>query len=205
MLTDYALAAVTLFFAVLLFRVALLHQQMSVWLWATAFVATALAAMVGGTFHGIARYPRYMEGAIGRLLWKATVYSVGLASFFMLAGAIIAAVSPPLRQWLLAAVVLKFMVYVVWMATHNDFRYVIYDYAPAMLGILILQAIGGYSKGSESASWIIAGILVSFIAAGVQQSRFMLHRNFSHNDLYHVIQMGAIYLLYKGGCLLKDW
>ncbi len=202
MLTDYTLAAVTLLLAVSLFRLALLGQQISVWLWAAAFVATAVAAIFGGTSHGFALY---LGEAAKTILWKATVYTTGLVSFFMLSGAIMASVPRPLRPWLLAATGLKFLLYGTWMVKHNDFRYVIYDYAPAMFGVLILQAIVAYGWRDESAGWIIAGILVSFVAAGIQQSRFKLHKNFNHNDLYHVVQTGAIYLLYKGGCLLKDW
>ncbi len=52
MLTDYLLAALSLFFGVLLIRVARLRSQRSVWLWAAALVATATASFVGGTFHG---------------------------------------------------------------------------------------------------------------------------------------------------------
>jgi peptidoglycan/LPS O-acetylase OafA/YrhL len=90
------------------------------------------------------------------------------------------------------------------MATHDEFRYVIYDYAPAMFGVLILQAYAYFGRREASVKWITAGILVSFAAAGIQQSGFTLHQNFNYNDLYHVIQMGAIYLLYKGALLLND-
>ncbi len=52
--------------------------------------------------------------------------------------------------------------------------------------------------------WTAAGVAVSFAAAAVQQSGLALHRHFNHNDLYHVIQMGGLYLLYRGGLLLRD-
>jgi hypothetical protein len=42
---------------------------------------------------------------------------------------------------------------------------------------------------------------VSVLAALVQQSGLTLHRNFNHNDLYHVIQLVALWLLYRGGKL----
>jgi hypothetical protein len=50
----------------------------------------------------------------------------------------------------------------------------------------------------------VAGVMVSFAAAGVQQSGFALHQHFNHNDLYHVIQMAGVYLLYRGGRLLRS-
>jgi hypothetical protein len=33
----------------------------------------------------------------------------------------------------------------------------------------------------------------------VQMSGFALHRHFNHNDLYHVIQIVALWLLHLGG------
>jgi hypothetical protein len=105
------------------------------------------------------------------------------------------------RQALLAAGVLKFAVYAVWIANHDAFLYAILDYAPAMLYVLALQARAWFHR-EESGRWIVAGILVSFAGAGVQQSGFTIHQHFNHNDLYHVIQMVGIYLLYRGGRLL---
>ncbi len=42
------------------------------------------------------------------------------------------------------------------------------------------------------------------LAALAQASGVALHRHFNHNDLYHVIQMAALYAFYRGGALLVD-
>jgi hypothetical protein len=199
MVTDYLLALLTIYFAVRLLKRE--TGQRSVGLWSAAFFATAFAAIVGGTSHGFALYlSDFWQTAI----WKATVYSIGVASFCMLAGSVIAAIKPPLQKCLVAAAAAQFLVYAVWMINHDDFKYVIYDYAPAMLAVLILQTHSHLRSRDPAARWIIAGVLISFFAAGVQQSGFTLHRHFNHNDLYHVIQMAAIYLLFRGANLLRD-
>jgi len=41
--------------------------------------------------------------------------------------------------------------------------------------------------------------LVSLAASWVQVMRISLHENFNHNDLFHVIQMLGMYLMYRGG------
>ena len=46
--------------------------------------------------------------------------------------------------------------------------------------------------------------MVSFVAAAVQVSGVAIHQQFNHNDLYHVIQMGGMYLFYRGALLLTD-
>jgi hypothetical protein len=43
---------------------------------------------------------------------------------------------------------------------------------------------------------MLAGVSLSAVAAGIQQSGVAIHRHFNHNDLYHVVQAVAIWLLY---------
>jgi hypothetical protein len=52
--------------------------------------------------------------------------------------------------------------------------------------------------------WILAGVAVCVVAALVQASGFALHRHFNHNDLYHLIQIAAMALLYRGARRLRD-
>ena len=94
---------------------------------------------------------------------------------------------------------MKLVVYMRWMITHNDFLYVIADYGLTLLivGIVMLTRRG------PATPWVIGSIVVSVIGALVQQSGFALHRHFNHNDLYHVIQLVALWLLYRGGTLMN--
>ena len=201
LITDYLLGLVTFALALRLFKQSGGQPQNSIRLWSGALTAAAIAAFLGGSSHGFAlHFSDFAKVAI----WKATVYSIGLASFFMLSGTLFAAIANPLRKLLLGLVLLKFLIYAGWMVSHDEFKYVIFDYAPAMLSVVLLQ-LYAYSKWKhKSAPWLIAGVVVSFAAAGIQMSGFTLHQHFNHNDLYHVIQMGAIFLLYRGAGLLKD-
>ncbi len=51
---------------------------------------------------------------------------------------------------------------------------------------------------------ILAGIAVSIAGAAVQASGLRLHEHFNHNDLYHVIQIAAMVLFYRGARRLTD-
>ena len=62
----------------------------------------------------------------------------------------------------------------------------------------------GITRHAMSALWMAGGMLVSFMAAAVQVNGVALHDHFNHNHLYHVIQMGGMYLFYRGALLLKD-
>jgi len=200
MATDYLLAAVTAILAIKLWRGHTTSQR-SQKLWAGALIATALAAFVGGTSHGFALYFNDIAKAA---IWKITVYSIGIASLLMLSGTIIGSITGRWRNGLLIVAVLHFLIYAVWMITHNDFKYVIFDYVPAMLAIVLLQSYALVKRRAASAKWLIAGVLVSFAAAGIQQSGIALHQHFNYNDIYHIVQIGGIYLLYRGARLLTD-
>jgi hypothetical protein len=201
MFTDYLLAGWTLALAGKLYLGFRRHGQRSVALWAAALLFTSLASLAGGSYHG---FQLHLSGLQQQILWKTVVYSVGLTSFCFLAGTVLAFASGWWRKVLLLAAGGQFLVYAVWMATHNDFLYIIYDYAPAMATVLILALLSLRGFSREAARWLIVGVVGSFAAAGVQQSGFALHQHFNHNDIYHVLQMGAVYFLYRGASLLRD-
>jgi len=179
--TDYALAAVTGWLSVLLFR----STQRSQRFWAIAFAALALGAFLGGTWHGFVQ---------SNLLWKATVLSVGVASFGMVVGSANAATRGKLLP-ILAAI--KLAIYSGWMLFNDAFIFVVVDTAIAFAVVAALHLW-------KWNGWIVAGIAVSIVAALVQASGLALHQHFNHNDLYHVIQIAAMALLYRGARQLKD-
>ena len=170
-------------------------------LWGAAFLALALAAAAGGTAHGF----RETLGAIGYgWVWKLTTFSVGIGGAALLSAAVLARLGGAARLAVLALVVAKLAIYLAWMSVHDGFVYVIYDYAPSLLAVVLLMAWPGRGGPLPGAGWAAAGVAVSFLAAAVQASGLTLHRHFNHNDLYHVIQMGGFYLLYRGGLLVRD-
>jgi hypothetical protein len=176
-ITDYMMGAAAAWFS---FR--LWHAQQKPW--SLAFLFTSLASFLGGSFHGFGLTE----------LWKPTVYCVGLASMFLLIGA---------KPVLTPLAVAKFMVFATWMVFHDDFKYVIIDYGISMLTVAVLQSVAWFSDRAESAPWVVGSICVSIAGAVIQQMEIGIHRHFNHNDLYHVIQIFALWLLYRGGLLLN--
>ena len=175
--TDYLLTIAAMVFAIRLWRT---NRQ-----WALAFLFTALGSFFGGTYHGFGP----VVGAVTSIvLWKLTVFSIGLASFFLVLGSG--------RSLLLVALV-KLIVYMSWMTVHSDFVWVVIDYGIALLIVGVVQLV----RRGSSTPWVIGSIVVSVLGAFVQMSRLTLHEHFNHNDLYHVIQLVALWLLYRGGRL----
>ena len=201
MATDYVLVVQCGFFAWRLWRVGKRAAQASVCSWAAGFACFGLASLAGGAFHG---FSMLFSQTVLQELWKVTVYAIGLASFFLLTGTLRASILPPVLRFVILIPYSQLITYVLWMATHDDFRYAIYDYAVTNLSIVVLQLYARISRRSVSAPWLIGGVLVSFLAAAIQVNEIALHRDFNHNDLYHVIQMVGMYLFYRGALTLTD-
>lgn len=201
MATDYALAVLCGFFAWRLWKVGWRDAQTSVCSWAAGFVCFGVASLAGGTFHG---FSTLFSEPILQELWKLTVYAIGLASFFLLTGIFNACLGPSVRRFAMLMAYVQLIIYVLWMATHNDFRYVIYEYAFTNLGILALQCYADATRRAGSVPWLAGGVLVSFAAAVIQISGVALHQHFNHNDLYHVVQAAGMYLFYRGALVLND-
>ena len=201
MVTDYLLAALGVWFGWRLLSGGRRAGESSRVLWGASFLAMAVAAAAGGTAHGFAEFLGEVEGT---WVWKLTTFSIGLASATMLSAAVVARLAGAARVALLSLIVAKLAIYLAWMSVHDDFRFVVYDYVPSMLALVLLLALPGRHARQAGAGWVAAGVAVSFAAAAVQRSGFSLHQQFNHNDLYHVIQMAGLYLLYRGGMLLRD-
>ncbi|HEX9431148.1 MAG TPA: hypothetical protein VF936_00015 [Burkholderiales bacterium] len=187
--TDYLLAAVTGVLALRLF--ARSAQQNSRRCWSAAFVALALAAALGGTHHGFQL----------QALWKPTVWLIGIAAWAMLSGSAIATTRGRGQQAILVLAAAKLGMFWLWTWRDDRFIWVVADTGVAFALVALLHLL---RLADASSKWILAGVAVSIAAGAVQASGFDLHRHFNHNDLYHVIQIAAMLLYYRGARLLVD-
>lgn len=172
-ITDFLMAAVAL----------VLAAKISGY-WRFAFLFTGIAALAGGIFHSTP----------SAIVWKITVYSVGLATLFLILAA--ARATFGFRVLTIVAIA-EFALYAIWMATHDDFIYVIADYGSGMLCVAVLYAVS-FRRMPHAAKLVLASIAVAAVGAVVQATRFTLHPQFNFNDLYHVIQIVSLILLYRG-------
>ena len=125
------------------------RNRVSAWLWCAAFLASAIAALLGGIYHGFASH--FDTGAL-RSIWNVAVFVMGLSCGCMVGG-----------------------IHAAYMQREDG-----------------------------SVKWIASGVAVTLIGVVVQQTGFRRHLDFNHNDIYHIIQIGAFYLLFRGACTLRD-
>lgn len=202
-LTDYAIAVESLIFTVLLVRMERLPIQRSGQLWAATFGCVGLAAFLGGTCHG---FVNTLGNDVVKVLWQVMLCSISVASVFMVSATIISTLPQRLHRWFLVGVSVKAFLYLLWAIHSKYYGYAVADYLSAMIIVLLLEIRAIHQAiNVPSAWWILAGICVSGIAVGVQASGLAIAPYLNHNDLYHLVQMIALYLFYRAATLLKDY
>ena len=183
--TDYLLALACGGFSVLLFR---MKSAATGW-WCIGLASVAVAALAGGTCHG---FPSFYPTA----LWKTTLVAAGAASCAMvIATGIGTRVAPKFFFWFSAV---KFAAYLGWTAFDDRFLAVVIDSGSALLIVAAVHAI----RRDAAWGWMVGGVAVSVVGAGVQAMHLAPHPQFNHNDLYHVIQIAAMWLFYRGARLI---
>lgn len=200
--TDYVVAAAATWFACQLIFTAIHKQHRGRRLWGIAFAFIGAGAVLGGTTHGFADYLN--EGALS-VIWKLTLYTIGLSMVFAVAGTIRPSISRPSLQWILHGInAVGFLLFATQVFGDDSYLNVIIVTVFSLAAIALLQGGAWLAQKSASASWIVSGVAVSVIAALIQRSGFSLHLHFNHNDLYHAVQLLGLYFLYRGASELND-
>lgn len=200
LITDYLLGAVATVLALGLWTHGASIGDLSIRLWGCALLAMAVGAFAGGTSHG---FGPYLSVQRQRLLWSTTVRAVGFSSFFFVCGIAMAQLDGTLRDVVIGAALVKLVAYLAWMRRRDAFRYVMVDHASALLVVLLCQ-VWAWPQSAASAWWLVSATGVSFAGGAVQGLRLSPHRLFNHNDVFHVVQILAVWLLYQGGIRLRD-
>jgi hypothetical protein len=136
-----------------------------------------------------------LSAAWSDALWSATLIVLSLSSAAM-ALMLVHELAPEAHrrrwQWLVWA---KFAGFAALALALPIFVVAIADYGAVMLA---LGAAALFVRRSWRAP-MLAAVALSALAAAVQQFRWAPSPRFNHNDLYHVIQGGAVFLFYCAG------
>jgi hypothetical protein len=195
-LTDLVLSGQTFWYAHRL-RTGPASGDRSAAFWTLALAAAGISALAGAVTHAIHEDTSSSPLRALRVgSWKIVGLSTAAASACMLAAGNVGGLSAGRRRLVLMATASKAVLFAAASWRTGNFLFTILDYAASMLILLAIQLRRW--RSSAAAPWLTGGILVSFIAAGIQRSKYALHSRFNHNDLYHVVQMAAFHLLYEG-------
>ena len=168
---------------------------------AAALLATSFAAMLGAIAHGI---DPAVDAAQRARFWRGALYTTGFIGATTMASVAFFATKGNARTVILVLAGLKLVAFIVRVARRPEFRVAAADYGGALAVVFAGAVYTAFRWRAPGTSWLIVGVLVSLAASIGQARRVGFHRHFNHNDLYHVIQLVALYAFYRGGALLVD-
>jgi len=200
-ITDVLITIIALYYSRELTAI-YLHQLLNVqyhWIW--TFRMLALGAFLGAISHGIGPY---LSPLIRDSIWKFTTYCIGIMSYFMVLTMLHHLFDYPVvlrLRWILIALII---IYLAIVTINDNFINVIRFYVPLLVIVVFGLLYTWLTVSADGTNIIILGILISFIAASVQQSRIVFHEHLNYNDIAHFIQMVAMWCFYRGSLVLKD-
>lgn len=169
------------------------------WFWTGMMLLLGSGALIGGIDHGFfepSGQPRYF---IQRADWVV----LGAMTFCLLAATSKQFFAPRVQRILLAIGAIQFVANIIVVLRVDSFLAVGLNYAPVMILLLGMNAIG---LKSGAGSWpTAAGILVLFAATGIQAEGIDRFSPLDHNGLYHLISMIGVFFLYLGGRRMKTY
>jgi hypothetical protein len=194
-LTDYGLAIECALFTYLVLRHGNPQQPLRTW-FALFFGSVSAAALTGGTVHGFFLNP---DTAGHIILWRATLIAIGVSA---LAGWGIGAtllVSTGVARRIILVAAVEFVAYsVLVLLVSQRFMFAVINYLPAVIWLALALAIMYARVRQRPVLLGLAGLLLTFLAAGVQQGGIALHPiYFNHNALYHAIQAVGLFMIFR--------
>ena len=158
----------------------------------------ASAALWGAIFHAF--FPAGTATRAGFIVWMPvalSVMTVGATLLDLGLRGVLPRLAPPKRRAIVATYAVSFAAVVL--LVDESFSTIVRFYGPAVVFFLIVA--GREAMRTRAVGWtqVTAGLTASVAAAVMQQMRVAIHPvYFDHNAVYHVVQGGAVILLYLG-------
>jgi Family of unknown function (DUF6962) len=199
-LTDFALAVLAVVLAFRLRRSA--HPLPAARrLWVAAFLLSGVGALAGGIRHALAEET---ASVARRDLWSLTYLLLGLANLAFLSGLVRSYVPRAFRLPALVLLALRCAFVAVVLLRVPDLRLVVADFALSLVLILAFSLHSLVVTRDGAGPWLLSGVVVSAAGALVQALGVPFVPGLTHSDLFHVVQMGGLWLFYRGGLPLRD-
>ena len=161
------------------------------------FVATSAASLFGALVHGF-----YSDN---KFLWQAVLIALGIVSASTWAVGAHLLFTDGAARFVTVAALIELAVYslVVLFVTDN-FAIAIANYLPSTVFLIAAFFVSYRSTAATPVALGLAGLLLTLVAAGVQQARIAVHPTyFNHNALYHVLQAVALFLIFRTAAFLS--
>jgi hypothetical protein len=191
-ITDFLLAAEAFFLAGRM-TAKPKDRFSAAWYFCGVLLLLGTAALLGGIDHGFIRPANLPRNLIQRSDWIV----LGGVTFCLLMTTAKQFFPPKWQRaaWIVAVV--QFAGYAFAVLLADSFAVVVVNYSPIMLLLLTMNIIG--LRSGLGSRQMIAGILILFLASGIQAAGINIFTPFDRNGLYHVVSMVGVAFMYLGG------
>ncbi len=165
-------------------------------IWAISFISLSLSAFLGGISHGFG--PKLSKIA-KMIIWRLTLLLVGLTALVLLFSVLTIITNGTINIRILPFLITLYGYYIYKVYKNDSFLIAIKFYLPLIVISLACFLYVFFYKGYVGALFISVGLLVTLFASLIQSSKIVLHNHFNHNDLFHIVQMIGMYLMFEGG------
>ncbi|MFN2420915.1 MAG: hypothetical protein ABR527_05995, partial [Gemmatimonadota bacterium] len=136
--------------------------------------------------------------------WDATLALFGLVAYCAAAAAIASVVRRGRREPFYAFGAMGFAAYLALIGRNPVLVWAIAAYGAGMFVVLTQQSVAWLTRQASSSRWIAAGIAVSIVAWIVQLSVSGFDGPPDSLDLFYLLQIPGVWLLYRGGLQLSE-
>ena len=164
--------------------------------WAISFITLAVSALLGGISHG---FGPMLSKIAKMIIWRLTLLFIGLTSMGLLFSVLMIITNGEINIGILLFFVILFIYYNYKIFKNDSFLIAIKFYLPFIIISLACFLYVFIYRGYTGALFISVGLLVTIFASLIQSSKIILHKHFNHNDLFHIVQMIGMYLMFEGG------
>lgn len=193
-ITDFILCIESFLFVIFLIKNNVSYSYKKSFL--ILFIGFSISSLIGGIFHGFFNDPSNPWQAT---FWQATLICIGICSYgFALSGIHLIYDFKQIQKYnyFLISVLIGYITITFY---YHDFLIAIIIYLAAAILTLSGFIITYLKSKNNQIAMGIAGLLISLIAPIIQQLEVSLPIfHLTHNAVYHIVIMIALYLFYQG-------
>lgn len=195
-ITDFLLGILYAVSAVGIYRFGIRKDKIKTYIWSVLFGLLAIASLLGAVAHGLE-----MSREVNALLWQPLNLALGFAVGLFVVGVIYDLRQYSLPRGLLPAMLLVVFIFYLLAFILNKFIVFIIYQSLALLFAFIVYSYLAYRNRLRGAWLMATGIIISIAASAIQaliNFDIKIIWEFNQNGIFHIIQMFGIIFFYWG-------
>ena len=165
-----------------------------------SFYAVAAGSIIGSIFHG---FGPHFSKLMREWIWKGVLASMGFTIFFLLMAGVSAIMSYDSYRIIIWVAVIGLVLYGWQTVNFSGFGHSVKFIAIGMIFIFTAFATLYWRLAHPGSGYLFAGALLTVASGSLWTTGWSIHKQFNHNDLFHVIQMICLWFLYQGGVMTE--